>query len=124
MAECTPGPTGTVPAPAAPSELLMPWGTADEAAAAPSPSHYLVRAAARGLFLALHHFPANAAASLPLSCHAPHARPSSHALARVCTPTVPGLLGRLCHTCQPSASPCQPPALLAQPITSHQGSWR
>lgn len=124
-AGCTPGLRGTVPAPAAPSEPLVPWGTADVAAAAPSPSHYLVRAAARGLFLALHHFPANAAASLPLSCHAPP-RTTILAPPRTCVcphhagpprPPVP----RVPAPCQPPASP---PALPEQPITSHQGSWQ
>lgn len=124
-AGCTPTPTGTVPAPAAPSQALMPWGTADVAAAAPSPGHYLVRAAARGLFLALHHFPANAAASSPLSCHAP---PRTTILARprmcVCLHHA-RLPGRLCHTCQPPAGPlpalpAPSPASTAHQLTSGQ----
>lgn len=68
---------------------------------------YLVRAAARGLFLALHHFPANAASSLPLSCHAP---PPTTILARLHTCVCP-------HRARPSQPPvphvpppCQPPA--------------
>lgn len=51
--------------------------------------------------------------TLPPRCHSPathpHARPSSRPRARACAPTTPGHLSRLCHACQPPASPLPAP---------------
>lgn len=100
-----------MPAPAASSEPLLSWGTADVAAAAPSPSPTWSEPQPGGYFWLC----ITSQLTLPPHCHSPathpHARPSSHACTRVCAPIVPGHLSRLCHTCHPPANPLPAPGL-------------